>query len=346
MSKELTNFIGGHWVGAHGEKHEIINPADGKSIVATLKYSTPEDVGSAVAAAAEAFPAWRAVPVVQRCRILFHVKELLEHNSDDLARHIVAENGKTLGEAEGDVRRGIEVVEFAAGSPHLMKGEYIEDIARRVDGYIYREPLGVVAGACPFNFPAMVPMWMFPIAIACGNTFVLKPSEKCPVTATAVAEVFAEGGLPEGVLNIVHGARETFEALITAPRVKAVSFVGSTAAAKNVWELATRHHKRVQALGGAKNYIIVMPDAAPENTVNGIIGSSLGCAGERCMASSVLVVVGEADGILKDVVKAASELKVGPGFERETQMGPLVSAAHRKRVEDYIALGIEEGAQT
>jgi len=345
MARELKNLIGGERRAGGGARREIIDPADGKTVVATVTFSTAEDVRAAVEAAAAAFPEWRATPIVRRCRILFHIKELLEERLDELAEIIVSENGKTFAEARGDVRRGIEVVEFAAGGPHLSKGEFIEDIAARIDGYIYREPLGVVAGACPFNFPAMVPMWMFPVAVAMGNTFVLKPSEKCPATAAAVAEIFREGGLPPGVLNVVHGARETFEALITAEEVKAVSFVGSTAAAENVWATATRAGKRVQALGGAKNFIIVMPDAEREETVKAVIGSSFGCAGERCMASSVLVPVGNAADIIQDVVAAARSLKLGCGMEAGTQMGPLVSAAHRKRVEDYIALGTDEGAE-
>ena len=345
MTVELKNLVGAEWVTASGEHHEIINPADGTEVVARLAYSSAEDVRRAVDAAAQAFPAWRATPVVRRCRILFHIKELLEERMDELAGMIVAENGKTFVEAQGDVRRGVEVVEFAAGGPHLCKGEYIEDIAGRVDGYIYREPLGVVAGACPFNFPAMVPMWMFPMAVAMGNTFVLKPSEKCPRTAAAVAEIFLEGGLPEGVLNIVNGGRETFEALITAEEVRAVSFVGSTAAAENVWSLATSHHKRAQTLGGAKNYLIVMDDADRESTIKGIIGSSFGCAGERCMASSVLVTVGDAEEIIDEVIEAARALRLGNGMDADSDMGPLISAAHKKRAEDYIRIGIDEGAQ-
>ena len=345
MPRRLTNVVAGERLEPPGQVHEILNPADPAVVVATLKYTPPSGVLDAVAAAARAFPSWRDTPVVQRCRILFRVKQLLEERLEDLARLTVAENGKTISEARGDVRRGIEVVEFAAGSPHLMKGEFLEDVASRVDGYVYREPLGVVAGACPFNFPAMVPMWMFPVAIACGNTFVLKPSDKCPATATAVAETFLEGGLPPGVLNVVHGARETFEALITAPDVRAVSFVGSTAAAQNVFELATRHRKRVQALGGAKNYVIVMPDADPQRTVPAIISSSFGCAGQRCMASSVLVVVGSADRAIDDVVKAAASLKLGNGLDPATEMGPLISAQHKKRVEDYIQIGVDEGAR-
>ncbi|MFQ6047793.1 MAG: CoA-acylating methylmalonate-semialdehyde dehydrogenase [Phycisphaerae bacterium] len=345
MARQLKNLIGGQWIEPSGtDRYQIINPADGQSLVAELAYSTPEDVASAVATARAAFESWRATPIVRRCRILFHCKELLEQRMRQIAELIVAENGKTLAEAEGELRRGIEVVEFAAGMPSLSKGDFIEDIAARIDGYIYREPIGVVGGACPFNFPAMIPMWMFPIAIACGNTFVLKPSEKCPATATMVAEVFAEAGLPEGVLNLIHGARQTFQALIAAPEVAAISFVGSTPAAESVWKTAAARHKRVQALGGAKNYIVVMPDADPDPTVNAVIGSSFGCSGQRCMASSVLVLVGQAHRLLDAVVQAARGLKLGSGMDPSTSMGPLVTADQKQRVERYIEIGLAEGA--
>lgn len=345
MHQALKNLVNGCWVDQNGaEPYQILNPSDGKTVVAEFRYSTPADIERAVEAAAAAFPAWRTTPVVQRCRVLFHCKELLEQRLPEIAKLLVEENGKTLSEAEGSIRRGIEVVEFAAGMPSLLKGDYLEDIAVRVDGYLYREPLGVAAGACPFNFPAMIPLWMFPVAVACGNTFVLKPSEKCPATATLIAQIFSEGGIPSGVLNVVQGASRTFEALITSNGVAAVSFVGSTAAARNVWQLATTHHKRVQALGGAKNYIVVMPDADPEETVKAIIGSSFGCAGERCMASSVLVVVGENRKLMNRLREAAAGLRLGSGLDPSTQMGPLISKEHKARVEDYIQIGSEEGA--
>lgn len=345
MTRRLQNLIGGKWANPSGkESYQIRNPADGQTVVAELRYSTESDAGGAVAAAKAAFPSWRATPVVKRSRILAHVKELLEQRMDEIATLLVEENGKLLSEAQGSVRRGLEVVEFASGMPSLSKGDFIEDIAARVDGYIYREPLGVVVGACPFNFPAMIPMWMFPVAIACGNTFVLKPSEKCPATATLLAQIFQEGGLPDGVLNLVQGDRHTFEALIKNPDVQAVSFVGSTPAAKNVWETAALHHKRVQALGGAKNYIIVMPDADPEAALQAVIGSTYGCAGERCMASSVLVLVGDCGDLLDQVVSAAKSLPLGNGLDSSTGMCALVTADHKKRVEDYIQIGVEEGA--
>jgi len=346
MTRQLKNLIGGKWeVPGGSQRRQITNPADGRTVVAELSHATASDVAQAVAAASEAFAGWRDTPVVRRCRILFHCKELLEQRMGEIAEVLVSENGKTLAEAEGEVRRGIEVVEVAAGMPSLAKGDFIEDIASRVDGYIYREPLGVVAGACPFNFPAMIPMWMFPVAVACGNTFVLKPSDKCPATAVLIGEIFQQGGLPDGVLNIVHGAREVFEALIDADKVAAISFVGSTAVARSVWERATGRHKRVQALGGAKNYIVVMPDADPAATVEAVVGSSYGCAGQRCMASAVLVPVGGAAAIVDQVVEAAKRIKLGDGMDPTTTMGPLVTAEQKHRVEQYIQMGVDEGGK-
>lgn len=346
MPRILKNLVGEAWLPQSSqERHLIVNPADGETVVAELAYSTRDDVAAAVGAAATAFPVWRSTPVVRRCRILMHCKELLEQRLPEIARLLVEENGKTLVEAEGSIRRGLEVVELAAGMPSLAIGDYLEDIAARVDGYQYREPLGVVAGACPFNFPAMIPLWMFPIAVACGNTFVLKPSEKCPATAALLAEIFLDGGLPPGVLNVVHGGRETFESLITAREVQAVSFVGSTPAARNVWELATAHHKRVQSLGGAKNFIIVMPDADPDDALQAVISSSFGCAGERCMASSVLVLVGDCGAFLERVLSAARSLRLGSGLDPATQMGPVVTKEHKQRVESYISIGEQEGAR-
>ena len=345
MSNMLKVLMGGQWCDAGTSQCvPVYDPSTGQ-VIAQTPLCTAEQVNAAVAAAAKAFPAWRDTPIVRRCRILFHCKELLEQNARRIAEGLVAENGKTLAEAEGEVRRGIEVVEFAAGMPSLAKGDYIPDIASRVDGYIYREPLGVVAGACPFNFPAMIPLWMFPVAIACGNTFVLKPSEKCPMTADLLARIFAEGGLPPGVLNIIHGARETFEALIAHPQVKAISSVGSTPAARNVWTLAGQHHKRVQALGGAKNYIVVMPDANPSSTVEAIISSTYGCAGQRCMASSILVLVGQAEHLLERVVETARGLKLGGGMDPSTGMGPVITAASKARIEEYVAIGVADGAE-
>lgn len=342
---DIENLIDGQWVAQSGsETFNIINPCDGHTIEGCFNNSTKDDVDAAVAAAQKAFETWSQIPVARRCRILFRCKELLENNLERLAEHVVRENGKTMAEAEGELRRGIEVVEFAAGMPSLMKGDFVEGIAANVDGLILREPLGVVAGACPFNFPAMIPLWMFPVAIACGNTFVLKPSDKCPISATMIAEIFRQGGLPEGVLSVVQGGADTFKSLVSHGDVKAVSFVGSTPVAKSVWQLGTSLGKRVQSLGGAKNYIVIMPDADPEQTVKAIIGSSFGCAGERCMASSVLLFVGDSDKLLDQVVQAAKGLKLGNGLNEETQMGPVISASHKKRVEEYIQIGSDEGA--
>ncbi len=346
MTAALKNLIGGKWTVPNTDQvHRILDPSDGRTVVGELRYSSEEEVDQAVRAAREAFPLWRDTPVIKRCRILFTIKERLEQRATEIAECIVRENGKLLAEAEGEVRRGIEVVEFAAGMPSLAKGDFIEDIAARVDGYVYREPLGVVAGACPFNFPAMIPLWMLPVAVACGNTFVLKPSERCPMTTTLVAEIFKDGGLPDGVLNVVQGDGSTFRRLIASPDVDAVSFVGSTAAAESVWRSAALEHERVQALGGAKNYLVVMPDAAVEETVKAAIGSACGCAGERCMATSVLALVGDTGTILEKIVAAAKGLKLGNGLDPATGMGPVISAEHKKRVEEYIALGVTEGAK-
>jgi len=342
---DLAQFIDGKPQTGSGEEVKIYNPARPAEPIAAYRRSTADDVAKAVASAQRAFPAWRQTPVVKRCRILFRCKELLEQHATELARIIVRENGKTLGEAEGEIRRGIEVVEFAAGMPSLSKGDYIPDISGRVDGYMLREPLGVVAGACPFNFPGMIPMWMFPVAIACGNTFVLKPSDKCPMTGTRLAELFSEGGLPDGVLNVVQGGKETSEALFTHDDIKAVSFVGSTPVAEAVWQLGTKHHKRVQALGGAKNFNLVMPDADHDTALEGLIGSTYGCAGERCMATSVAVLIGEAGDLMPDLIDAAKALKLGDGLEPDTCMGPLISAEQRQRVLDYLGLGEKEGAK-
>ncbi|MCK5127561.1 MAG: CoA-acylating methylmalonate-semialdehyde dehydrogenase [candidate division Zixibacteria bacterium] len=343
---DIKNLINGEWCVQSGkETFDIINPCDGQTVEGSFKNSTNDDVDAAVAAAKKAFKTWSQLPVAKRCRILFHCKELLENNLERIAEYLVKENGKTMAEAEGELRRGIEVVEFAAGMPSLMKGDIVEGIAANVDGLIIREPLGVVTGACPFNFPAMIPLWMFPVAIACGNTFVLKPSEKCPISATMIAEIFRQGGLPEGVLNVVQGGGETFKALVSHEDVQAVSFVGSTPVAKSVWHSGTTLNKRVQSLGGAKNHIIIMPDADSEQTVKAIIGSSFGCAGARCMASSVLVLVGDADKLLDDIIQAAKNIKLGNGLDVNTQMGPVISAAHKKRVEDYIQIGFNEGAE-
>lgn len=345
MPSPVRNLIGNTWSDPQGASRQtLVNPATGEALGLVID-STPDEVAAACAAAAAAFPAWAALPTLRRCRILFHCKELLEQRADDLARCLVRENGKTLPEAQAEVRRGIEVVEHAAGMTSLAKGDYFPEIAGDIDGYMHREPLGVVVGACPFNFPAMIPMWMFPMAIATGNTFILKPSDQCPMTAGMLAAIMLEGGLPPGVLNIVNGGKATFEALIDHPLVAAVSFVGSTPVAKAVWSRATAQGKRAQALGGAKNVLVAMPDADKDATVEAIIGSACGCAGQRCMATSILILVGDTGDLLDRLAAKAKALKLGDGLAAGTGMGPLVSKAALQRVTSLIESGVAEGAR-
>jgi malonate-semialdehyde dehydrogenase (acetylating)/methylmalonate-semialdehyde dehydrogenase len=343
---ELKYFAGGRWRASKSrERQAITNPATGR-VIAEVPFCTAEEVEQAVEAAAAAFPAWRDTPVTQRVRILFRYREILDRNFEELSRMVTRAQGKTLEEARGSVRRGIEVVEFACGIPSLLMGETVENISRGVDTYSIRQPLGVCAGIPPFNFPAMIPMWMFPLAVACGNTFVLKPSEKAPMTATRLGELFAEAGLPQGVLNVVHGAKQVAEQLLAHPRVKAVSFVGSSPVARYVYATAAAQGKRVQALGGAKNHIVVMPDTDLSSTVEAIIGSAFGCAGERCLAGSVVVAVGEvAEPLLAQLRQRAARLAVGDGAAPATEMGPVITAAHRERVLRYIDIGESEGAK-
>src|SRR5207253_6641023 len=297
-------------------------------------------VDGAVGAGAAAFPGWMETPAVERARFLFRFKMLLEENFEELVRSNTREHGKTLVESRGDVKRGIEMVEFACGIPSLMMGEHLENIARGIDCDSIRQPLGVCVGITPFNFPAMVPLWMYPVALVCGNTFVLKPSEKVPLTALKIAKLLEPAGLPKGVLNVVHGGRECVDALLTHPKVKAVSFVGSTPVARYIFETGTRHGKRVQSNGGAKNFVFLMPDADIENSVRGVIEGAYGCAGERCMAASTAVVIGEAaNKVLPSLVEAARAIKVGP-TDREPQphMGPVISRQHRDRVASLIEI--------
>jgi malonate-semialdehyde dehydrogenase (acetylating)/methylmalonate-semialdehyde dehydrogenase len=304
-------------------------------------------VGAAVEAAAAAFPGWWETPAVERARILFEFKALLEKNFEELIRLNTRENGKTLAESRGDVKRGIEMIEFACGIPSLLMGESLENLARGIDCDTVRQPLGVCAGITPFNFPAMVPLWMYPVALACGNTFVLKPSEKVPLTAIRIADLLRQAGLPKGVLNLVHGGRECVDALLAHPQIKAVSFVGSTPVARHIFETATKHGKRVQANGGAKNYIFIMPDADVENSTRGLVEAAYGCAGERCMAGSTAVLVGDADKtVLPSILQAARAIKIGP-TDREAQpdMGPVISPQHRDRVLELIDTGAKEGAK-
>jgi len=324
---------------------DVTNPATG-AVTRRVPLCNTNDIGRAVAAAAAAFPAWRDTPPLRRARIMMRYRELIEVNRDALAALITAEHGKTLPDAAGSVQRGLEVVEFATGIPHLLKGEHSEDVGTGVDSHSMRQPLGVCAGITPFNFPAMVPMWMYPVAIACGNTFVLKPSEKVPSTVMRLAELFKEAGLPDGVLNVVHGDKEAVDALLTHPDVRAVSFVGSTPIARYIYETGAREGKRVQALGGAKNHAVVLPDADIDFAADALIGAAYGSAGERCMAISAVVAVGEAaDPLLAALKVRASSLKIGPGTGSDIDMGPLISRVHRDKVASYVDKGVAEGAK-
>ncbi len=330
--------------GNSGRQAAVFNPASG-AVVRMAPLADAGEVGRAVAAAQAALPAWRATTPLRRGRIMTRFRELMEAHRDELARLASEEHGKTLADAAGSVQRGIEVIEFACGVPHLLKGEHAEDVGRGVDCQSMLQPVGVCAGITPFNFPAMVPLWMFPVAIACGNTFVLKPSEKVPSTSLRMARLFSEAGLPDGVLNVVPGDREAVDALLSHPDVRAISFVGSTAVAQYIYRTAAHHGKRVQALGGAKNHAVVMPDADLEFTADAIIGAAYGSAGERCMAISTVVAVGEAgDRLLPLLKERASRLVVGPGDRPEVDMGPVISAEHRDKIVGYIDSGAAQGA--
>jgi len=337
--KTLLNFIHCDWTSSSSSTTiKVHNPSSGETIALT-PLSPAEDVDAAVQAATAAFPAWRDASVTKKTTIFFRYKELLERHAEELADIITRENGKTHAEAQGDVRRGIEVVEFACGLGQLLKGENLPQISTGIDGSSTREALGVCAGITPFNFPAMVPMWMFPLAIACGNTFILKPSEKVPLTAIRLTELFTEAGLPPGVLNLVHGGREVVEALCTHPGIAAVSFVGSSAIAEKVYQLATQHGKRVQAAGGAKNVLVVMPDADPDSTLRAILGASYGCAGQRCMAGSMVFGVGEAaDAVRERLSKSIDAMKLLPtDVHRESDMGPVIDGGARDRLFEELA---------
>jgi malonate-semialdehyde dehydrogenase (acetylating)/methylmalonate-semialdehyde dehydrogenase len=303
-------------------------------------------VDAAVQAAAAALPAWRDAPPLRRARVMQKFLQLMQAHQEELAALASAEHGKTLPDALGSVQRGIEVIEFACGIPHLLKGEYSENVGSGVDCHTVRQAVGVCVGITPFNFPVMVPLWMFPVAIACGNTFVLKPSEKVPSCSLRMAQLFQQAGLPDGVLNVVHGDKVAVDALLTHPGVSAVSFVGSTPIAKSIYETCARHGKRVQALGGAKNHAVVLPDADMAFTADALIGAAYGSAGERCMAISAVVAVGAAaDPIVAQLKKRALAIKIGPGDADGMDMGPLVTGVHRDKVKGYVDLGVKEGAQ-
>ena len=340
-------FVNGEWQELRNvETSPVYNPSTGE-VIALTPMCTAAHVNDAVEAAEAAFPPWWETPPVERARVLFRFKTMLEEKFEEIARCNTREHGKTLTESRGDVRRGIEMVEFACGVPSLLSGETIENVARGIDCETIRQPLGVCVGITPFNFPAMVPLWMYPIALACGNTFVLKPSEKVPLTAMMIARLLEQAGLPRGVFNIVHGGRECVEALLGHPKVRAVSFVGSTPVARYIFETGMRHGKRVQANGSAKNFVVVMPDAEIEHSTRSVIEGAFGCAGERCMASSTAVVVGSASkDALPSLAHAAKSIRVGP-TDREPQpdMGPLITRQHRDRVAQLVGTAVEEGAK-
>ena len=342
----LGHYINGKSVpGAGPRSLPVYNPATGAQSK-QLAVATVDEVNSAIAAAAAAFPAWAATPPLRRARVMFKFKELLETHTDELAALISAEHGKVFSDAKGEVTRGLEVVEFACGIPELLKGEFTENVGTNIDSYSVRQALGVCAGITPFNFPAMVPLWMFPMAIACGNSFILKVSEKVPSAALRMAALLKQAGLPDGVFNVVNGDKDVVEQLLHDPRIAAISFVGSTPIAEYVYSTGTKAGKRVQALGGAKNHLVIMPDADLDQAVDALMGAAYGSAGERCMAVSVAVPIGPiAEPLVQRITERARTLKIGPGTDKEAEMGPLVTAQHKAKVEGYIGKGVEEGAK-
>lgn len=339
-------YINGEWQPAGPGGMPVYNPSTGE-VIAECPEGGAAKVDEAVKAAAAAFPGWRDTPVVERARLFFRYRQLVEAHFDEICRTVCREHGKTFAEARGSVHRGLENIEFACGIPSLLMGETLDDVARGVDCETLHQPLGVCAGITPFNFPAMVPLWMFPLALACGNTFVLKPSEKVPLSALLLIKLLEEAGLPKGVLNVVHGGRESVDAILMHPDIKAVSFVGSSPVAKHVYEVGTRHGKRVQANGGAKNYLVIMPDADIGKTVESLATAAFGCAGERCMAGSAAIAVGAAaNRVIPELIKAAQAIKVGP-TDRDAQpdMGPVITGQHRERILRLLGEGESEGAK-
>ena len=343
--KLIEHFVGGKIISGSSEKKgKVFNPATGEQ-EKEVRLASKEDLDQAVIVAKKAFEEWSLKPSLVRARVMFKFKELIEKNSDELTKLIVSEHGKVYEDAKGSLTRGLEVVEFACGIPQMLKGDFTENVGTNIDSWSVRQPLGVCAGITPFNFPAMVPMWMFPMAIACGNTFVLKPSEKDPSCPLKLAELFSEAGLPDGVLNVVNGDKEVVDAILEHKDISAVSFVGSTPIAKYIYENAAKNEKRVQALGGAKNHCVVMPDCDLDQAVNGLMGAAYGSAGERCMAQSVAVAVGNVgDKLVDELSKKVEALKIGPGMDKNSEMGPLVTKEHLERVRGYVDLGIKEGA--
>jgi malonate-semialdehyde dehydrogenase (acetylating)/methylmalonate-semialdehyde dehydrogenase len=344
--RTIQHFVDGKSFSGNSKRTgKVFNPATGEQ-TAEVKLATNKDVDEAIISAKKAFESWSNKPPLQRARIMFKFKELIEKYSDDLTKIIVSEHGKVFDDAKGSLTRGLEVVEFACGIPQMLKGEFTENVGSNVDSWSVRQPLGVCAGITPFNFPAMVPMWMFPMAIACGNTFVLKPSEKDPSCSIRLAELLKEAGLPDGVFNVINGDKEAVDALINNKDVAAMSFVGSTPIAKYIYENCAKNEKRVQALGGAKNHCVVMPDCDLDQAVNGLMGAAYGSAGERCMAQSVAVAVGNiGDKLVNSLAKKVEALKVGPGMDKQSEMGPLVTKEHLEKVKSYVDIGEKEGAK-
>ncbi|MEO6030376.1 MAG: CoA-acylating methylmalonate-semialdehyde dehydrogenase [Burkholderiaceae bacterium] len=342
----IGHFIDGRRLADANARHQpVYNPATG-AVARQVALASSKEVESAVASANAAFPAWADVPPIRRARVLNQYLELLNQNRNRLAAMITAEHGKVFSDAQGEVTRSIDVVEFACGVPQLLKGDFTDQVSTGIDNWTFRQPLGVVAGITPFNFPVMVPMWMFPVALACGNCFILKPSERDPSASLLMAELLTQAGLPDGVFNVVQGDKVAVDALLAHPDVRAVSFVGSTPIAQYIYETGAHHGKRVQALGGAKNHMVVMPDADLEQAVDALIGAAYGSAGERCMAISVAVLVGDvADRIVPMLAKRAKALKIGNGMEPDVEMGPLITRQALERVEGCIGSGIEEGAE-
>ena len=342
----IEHFIDGKIVsGSSDRKGKVFNPATGQQ-ESEVRLASKSDLDLTVEKAKKAYEIWSTKPPLQRARIIFKFKEVIEKNFDELAKLIVSEHGKVFEDAKGSLTRGLEVVEFACGIPQMLKGDFTENVGTNIDSWSIRQPLGVCAGITPFNFPAMVPMWMFPMAIACGNTFILKPSEKDPSCPLRLAELFKEAGLPDGVFNVVNGDKEVVDAILENKNIPAVSFVGSTPIAKYIYENGAKNEKRVQALGGAKNHCVVMPDCDLDQAVNGLMGAAYGSAGERCMAQSVAVAVGNiGDELVSQISKKLETLKVGPGTDETSEMGPLVTKEHLEKVRGYVDLGVKEGAK-
>ncbi|MEM8590469.1 MAG: CoA-acylating methylmalonate-semialdehyde dehydrogenase [Pseudomonadota bacterium] len=345
MVRSVHHFVDGKtFQGSSGRTGDIYNPATGE-VQAKVDFASADEVRTAIHAAQAALPGWAATPPVQRARVMFRFKELIEKHMDELAGILTSEHGKVFSDAKGEVLRGLEVVEFACGAPHLLKGDFTENVGRAIDSFSTRQPVGVVAAITPFNFPAMVPLWMFPMAIICGNAVILKPSEKDPSASVRLAELLIEAGAPAGVLNVVHGDKEAVDTLLTDPGVNAISFVGSTPVGEYIYATGCANGKRVQALCGAKNHMLVMPDADMDKASDALMGAGYGAAGERCMAVSVAVAVGDAgDRLIEKLEPKVRALKVAPGNDPDAEMGPLITREHRDKVKGYVDLGVEEGA--